>query len=106
MCLPTELEHSTYIMGRISEEGVRLERTFDVSSLMGVSKSEGNQLMKKLTSTASNMATTKTSSAEFLQPTTTPVNSDRGKSVGQNIRINPSCSGMTDNGLLGAYWLE
>lgn len=47
------------------------------------------------TSTASRMATTKTSRAEFLHPTTTPLRSDRGRSAGQNTRIKPSCSGMT-----------
>jgi len=43
------------------------------------------------------MATTKTSSSEFLHPTTTPGRLDL-MSVGQNMRINPSCSGMTSMG--------
>jgi hypothetical protein len=49
-----------------------------------------------LTSTSSNIATTRTSSPEFLHPTIIPGESDLGISRGQNILIRPSCSGMTD----------
>ena len=43
------------------------------------------------------MATTNTSNVEFLHPTTTPGRSDLQASVGQNTRIRPSCSTMTDD---------
>lgn len=57
-------------------------------------KTSTTQTQKSLTSTPSNTVKTNKSSSEFLHPTITPGDDDRGKSYGQNTRNNPSLMSM------------
>ena len=104
--LAAQFVDTSHGMSSVADEGADLEGELDISGLgvrqqthprSVVYENHPSNIKGPHTSTASKMAKTKTSRAEFLHPTTTPLWSDRGRSAGQNTRIKPSFSGMSDS---------